>query len=117
MAACDSVALIDLIAAEGVPAVLVGSGTPSPKLHAVSIDEQAAAHEMTRHVIALGHRRIGFIIGNPEQSVSAKRYDGYRQALSDAGIAFVECLVAQVYFTYRSGLHAAEQLLDLPNPQ
>ncbi len=113
---CDSAALIDLIAAEDVPAVLVGSGTPSPKLHAVSIDEQAAAQEMTRHIIALGHRRIGFIIGNPEQSVSPKRYDGYRQALSDAGIGFDENLVAQGYFTYRSGLRAAEQLLDLPSP-
>lgn len=110
---CDSADLIDLIASEGIPAVVVGSGTPSPKLHAVSIDEYAAAYDMTRHIISLGHSRIGFIIGNPAQNASQRRFEGYRQALKDAGLAIDPKLVTQGYFTYRSGLKCAAQLIDL----
>jgi LacI family transcriptional regulator len=109
---CDSPALIRMLADEKVPAVLVGSGRPSTELYAVSIDEFAAAHDMMRHIIALGHRRIGFVVGNPAQIASEQRLEGYRAALAEAGIAFDEALVTQGAFTYRSGLEAAERLLD-----
>lgn len=113
---CDSQDLLDLIAAEGVPAVLVGSGFPSPQHHAVSIDERAAAYEMTRHIIGLGHRRIGFIIGNPTQTASTARLNGFRAAMVEAELAVTDDLMAQGYFSYRSGLSAAEQLLDAEDP-
>lgn len=109
---CDSIDLIGTIIAEGVPSVSVGSGTPSPELLAVSIDEYAAAHTMTQHIIALGHRRIGFVIGNPKQGASAKRLEGYLAALAEAGIEHDAQLIAQGQFTYRSGLDAAEALLQ-----
>lgn len=113
---CDSLDLIRMLAQEEVPAVLVGSGKPSDQLLAISIDEFAAAYSMTRHIVSLGHCRIGFIIGNPAQTASTIRLDGYRSALTDSGIAFDDTLVAQGLFTYKSGLDAAEQLLDLENP-
>lgn len=113
---CDSPDLIGMLAEEKMPAVLVGSGTPSADLFAVSIDETAAAYAMTRHLIALGHRRIGFIVGNPAQTASAKRLAGFRAALADDGLAADDTLIAQGLFTYRSGLEAAEQLLNTANP-
>ncbi|HEX8486857.1 MAG TPA: LacI family DNA-binding transcriptional regulator [Sphingomonas sp.] len=113
---CDSADLIAMLVEKGVPAVLVGSGKPSEALFAVSIDETAAAYAMTRHILALGHRRIGFVIGNPAQSASPDRLDGYRAALRDARVPADEGLIAQGLFTYRSGLAAAERLLDHDNP-
>jgi LacI family transcriptional regulator len=113
---CDSPALIAMLADAGVPAVAVGSGRPSPELFAVSIDEYAAAHGMTQHIIALGHRRVGFIVGNPAQIASEQRLEGYRAALAEAGIAYEDALVAQGAFTYRSGLEAADALLDVADP-
>jgi LacI family transcriptional regulator len=108
----DSAELIATIVAEGVPAVVLGSGTPTPELHAVSIDERAAAAEMTRHIIALGHRRIGFITGSPAQTVSARRLEGFRTALAEAGLDADPALIADGLFSYRSGLEAARILLD-----
>ena len=113
---CDSPKLIRMIADEGVPAVLVGSGRPAEEAHAVSIDEYSAAYSMTRHILSLGHHRIGFIVGNPEQTASEERLRGYRDALAKADIPADEALIGRGLFTYRSGLDAAEKLLDVPNP-
>jgi LacI family transcriptional regulator len=110
---CDARPVIRVLARNGTPAVAVATGRPARSVSAVSIDDRRAANEMTRHLIALGHQRIGFIIGHPNQTASGRRLEGYRTALAEAGIASDERLVAQGYFTYRSGLDAAEQLLAL----
>ena len=81
----------------------------------MSIDDFAAARAMTQHIIALGHRRIGFVAGDPNQTVSEQRQAGYGAALRDAQISFDPDLVAQGAFTYRSGLETAESLLNLPD--
>jgi LacI family transcriptional regulator len=114
---CDSVKLIDLIAKSSTPAVLVACGQPDKRVSAVSIDDYQAALEMTRHLLALGHRHLGFIIGNPGQTASARRLEGFRAALAQAGIAAYSESVVQGMFTYRSGLEAAETLLhQTPRP-
>lgn len=113
---CDLDAMADALAAAGIPAVAVATSRASSVLAAVSIDDHHAAQEMTRHLIALGHSRIGFIRGNPNLRASQQRLDGYLAALAEAGIAPDEALIAQGYFTYRSGLEAAEQILALDSP-
>lgn len=113
---CDSAELIAAIVAEGVPALAIGSGMPSADLLAISIDEFAAAQTMTRHILSLGHRRIGFVVGDPSHSESARRLEGYRAAMCEAGIAVEERYVTQGQFTYRSGLEAADVLLNLADP-
>jgi hypothetical protein len=71
---------------------------------------------MTRHLLDLGHRKIGFIRGNPNQTSSAERYRGFAAALEEAGIDVKSVPVEQGYFTFRSGIVAAERLLDRPDP-
>jgi LacI family transcriptional regulator len=111
---CDSAAVIDCIVKAGIPAVLVACGTPDVRLGAVSIDDHEAARQMTGHLVKLGHQRIGFIVGHPNQSASARRLHGYRAAIAETGADADDALVVQGMFTYRSGLDAAEQLLALP---
>jgi LacI family transcriptional regulator len=114
---CDSKRLLQLLLQRGTPAVQVATGKAATGICAVGIDDHKAAYEMTRHVLALGHQRVSFIIGNPNQTVSARRLSGYKAAMADAGITPDETLVAQGNFNYRSGLDAAEQLLALdPRP-
>lgn len=113
---CDDAALLAVLRERGVPVATLASGAPLPGTYAIAIDDLGAARDMTAHLIALGHRRIGFIAGNPNQTASAKRAEGYRQALAAAGIEASDDLVAEGDFSYRSGLLAGECLLDAPDP-
>lgn len=113
---CDSKAVHDVLVQAGVPAVAVASGQPPTDLAAVSIDDYGAARTMTEHLLSLGHQRIGFVIGNPNQTASERRLAGYREGLAAAGVAVADELIEQGLFTYRSGLDAADRLLDLDGP-
>lgn len=113
---CDDTVIIDHLLHRSTPTVIVASGKPSSALSSVNIDDIGAAEAMTRHLVALGHRRIGFIKGNPNQSAGARRLQGFQAALSDSGIAIDEELILPGLFTYRSGLEAAHRLLERERP-
>lgn len=114
---CDDQSVLDLVSEVGAVAIAVGPGAAAGAHAAVQIDDLQAAYEMTRHIIGLGHERIGFIIGNTEQVASERRLNGYRAALADAGLPIRPELIAQGRFTYRSGLEAAERLISVdPRP-
>ncbi|MEE4452242.1 LacI family DNA-binding transcriptional regulator [Novosphingobium resinovorum] len=113
---CDDETILQLLLDSGTPTVVVASGKPSSALSAVNIDDLGAAEAMTRHLVALGHRRIGFIKGNPNQSAGARRLQGFHDALAASGIAVDEDLILPGLFTYRSGVEAAHRLLERERP-
>jgi len=86
----------------------------SPDTICVRIDDRAASYQMTRYLLDLGHRRLGFILGNPDQAASAERMAGFYAAVRETGGVVVQ--VVQGDFTYMSGLVAAEQLLGASEP-
>lgn len=75
-------------ASSDIPIVAVDPHTGRADLPTVESDNFGGAIQATRHLIQLGHRRIGFIAGRPDLRSSSLREAGYRQALSEAGIAF-----------------------------
>ena len=77
------------------------------------MDDVGAADDMTTHLINLGHRTIGFIVGHPNHMASEQRLLGYRRALARAGIAYDPGLVRPGEFDFASGAKAAESLLAL----
>src|SRR5690606_3886466 len=113
---CDETALTDRLAEEGSRAVLIGTGQAHPKHSSVMIDEYQAAYDMTQHIIGLGHDRIGFIIGNPHQTASGQRLQGYLDAMTASDLEVEDGMVMQGQFTWRSGYDAAVRLLDQPDP-
>lgn len=113
---CDEKKVVNLIKEAGGIAIAVGAGMTGGAHGAVMIDEYQAAYDMTEHIIALGHSRVGFIVGNPEQTASGQRLQGYRDAMKAAGIPVQDAFLAQGQFTYRSGMVAAQKLL-LANPR
>lgn len=107
----DSMAVHAEVAAAGMPLVTVAMGLPHEANLNVRIDDFAAAMEITDHLLKLGHRRIGFIRGHPNITASSERYRGFVAALERAGLDPDDAPIEQGYFTYRSGLVAAERLL------
>jgi LacI family transcriptional regulator len=110
---CESKGVVGEFVDAGIPVVSIASGRFSGDVSCVRIDDFHASKEITAHLIANGHTRIGYIKGNPNQTASADRFEGFKAALDEAGIALDETLVEQGYYTYRSGLDATEKLLSL----
>ncbi len=109
----DAASLLDYLDALAIPTVVAASSRIKKQVSAVSINDEQAAYEMTQYVLALGHKRVGFIVGNPNQKASQLRLFGYQKALQEQGIALDQNLLAQGQFSYESGIQAAEQLLSL----
>lgn len=70
-----------------VPIVLVDTYVKDPVFHTIGIDDRLGGQMATRYLIEQGHRDIAFIAGSvSEQGVMQKRFLGYMDALSEAGI-------------------------------
>lgn len=76
------------------------------------IDDVAASREIAEHLIALGHRKIAIILGDPTHPASAARTRGYGEAFAAAGIAISPDHIEQGLFTRESGYVAAQSLFD-----
>lgn len=96
--------------------VIDPAGVPSLEVPTVGATNWAGGMSATQHLIGLGHRRIGIIVGPKRLLCSRARFDGYRAALEAQGIAFDPDLVQQGDFYHESGFSGASALLDLPDP-
>ncbi|MCL7197603.1 substrate-binding domain-containing protein, partial [Escherichia coli] len=86
-------ALIAALDDGDVPYVRLAPGSPSARGLEVSTDDRAAARDMTRYLLDLGHRRIGFVAGHPDHGAVGERLHGYRDALAEQGVAYDPTLV------------------------
>jgi LacI family transcriptional regulator len=112
----DAGAVLGELERRGIPYVRISPGTEHDRSSSVSMDDAQAADDMTSHLIALGHRRIGFIIGHPNHTASDQRLFGYRRAVDRAGLSFEPKYVRPGLFDFASGEAAADILLDLSQP-
>lgn len=109
----DNEALVAHAKAYGIPVVAVACGLADSALGTVGVDDDLAAYDMTRHLISLGHHRIGFVAGAPDQTASVQRLAGHRKAVRELGADTSDELIVRGQLTYRSGLDAAGQILAL----
>lgn len=106
-----------LCAAIGCRYVRMGSAMLDAPAQMVASDDRAAVHEAAVHLVARGHRRIGFVGGPAGFRSAHERRAGFDAALAAAGLALPDDLVAAGQYTFESGLAAAERLLDaVPRP-
>jgi len=100
-----------------VPTVVIDpAGVPAMEVPTIGATNWAGGLSATEHLLALGHRRIGFIAGPRRLLCSRARLDGYRAGLEAAGIDLVEELVRPGDFYTESGYEGGNVLLDLPDP-
>jgi LacI family transcriptional regulator len=112
----DDIELIEAARRVGAKVVSVSAGDRArTAVTAVGIDERGGGYAIGKHLASLGHRRLGFIKGPPEHRAAALRYEGFLDALADAGID-EQPWTATGDFTFRSGVEAAERLIhDAPH--
>ena len=97
------------------PVVLADHWFEDLRVTGVTDDAEGGARQAVRHLVALGHRRIGYVeISHREYN--PWRHRGYRRGLEEAGIAADERLVAPSNYGLESSRVAAERLLDLDDP-
>lgn len=109
---CDDIKVINTVDRLGVPYVRIGPDCAPDKGLQILTDDREAAASMVRYLIGLGHREIGFIKGHPNQGASRAREAGFRDVMAEAGLPIREDNVVQGYFSYQSGLAAAEVLMS-----
>jgi len=79
-------------------------------------DDRLGGYLATRHLLDLGHRRIGLIAGSEFASSSRQRAAGYREAMAEVGIAVESELSIPSAFSIEAGADAAQQLMNLEEP-
>jgi LacI family transcriptional regulator len=93
----------------------------APKHHlnaipSIGIDDYAAARQVTAHLLNLGHRRIGFILGRPEHGATEQRYLGFIDEMRAHHIPVDADLVQTGNFAFSDGLICAERMLRAAAP-
>jgi LacI family transcriptional regulator len=101
---------------DDVPTVLLNCYSEPRKHLSIVPGEVAGGFTATRHLTELGHRRIGFINGEPWMDAAADRLKGYRQALATADIGFDETLLRNGDWLPLSGYQLAFELLAIEDP-
>lgn len=96
------------------PAVLLNRFLDEGQPHVV-LDDEGGVAALVRHLIGLGHRRIGFL-GSPARFLGTRRVAGYRIALEEAGITFDAALVGDAGYSREGGERAMEALFALRRP-
>jgi LacI family transcriptional regulator len=111
----DSALILETIHSAKLPFVAVATSRSETEGLSVRINDSEAAATITRYLLSLGHRKIGFILGAANQTASQQRYTGFKAAMREAGLPVHPEWVKRGSFSYRSGFQAAQKILTLPN--
>ncbi|MCS6846460.1 MAG: LacI family DNA-binding transcriptional regulator [Anaerolineae bacterium] len=99
----------------GIPVVSVDRRSMRTPVDTVLLDNVTAARDLTQHLIAHGHRRIGAIVPNISITSGRERLAGFLQAMEEAGLAPDPDLIREGKGIEAFGTQAAHTLLDLPD--
>jgi LacI family xylobiose transport system transcriptional regulator len=100
----------------GIPFVIVDpTGEPLHDTPSIGATNWNGGLTATRHLLGLGHRRIGVIGGPPDILCSRARLDGYRAAMDEAGVPIDPQLISHGRFHVDEGIETGRALLRLPD--
>jgi LacI family transcriptional regulator len=101
-----------LLRSGGLPVVLTWVGTP--EFASVTVDNELAGKMAAEHLIGLGHKRIGMVVGHLTFNDRQRgRLAGMRNAMHQAGLALPDSLVSEQELTMAGGRAGCARLLDL----
>lgn len=111
----DDPRVMDVLERHGTPFVRLGAESDLGRGMRVFMDDRQAAADMTAHLIASGHRRIGFVSGPAGYAASRARREGFRSAMAEHGLEVDARLIVEGDFTFESGRRAGTALLEGPD--
>lgn len=107
---------IDFLVERNFPFVALGRCRKALPYAHVDVDNDWAAHAATNRLIAGGHRRIALINPDGRLSYAMDRIDGFRRALTEAGLAPCDDLISEGGLTTRFGKESAMRLGHIADP-
>jgi DNA-binding LacI/PurR family transcriptional regulator len=95
-----------------LPVVLVNAGVEQLGYPRVSCDDSVAVDQALAHLLALGHERIGLVLGSADHVPSLRKLAAFRAGAKAAGLAATDDLVEHTMFSLEGGHVAGTKLLD-----
>lgn len=113
---CDKIELLEMLDRKNIKYIRIGP-KDLDRGESIGFNAEKSSYDMTNYLLKLNHRDIGFILGHPDQESAKRSEKGFRKAYQDAGLEINESLVVQGYYTYQSGIDAANTLFNkTPRP-
>lgn len=108
----DDVALVRRIEEIGCAVACISPGQHMrAEASGVGIDEALACYDGACHLMALGHRRFGFLKGLAGHQAAELRYQGFMRALQEQGLAENSVVALRGNFTFKSGIDLLPQIV------
>lgn len=101
---------------KGIPAVVVPGFLEDSKIDIASVNSEnvKCVYRAVSYLLDLGHRKIAFILGTLSSKYSVERFNAYRAAFQDRGIAYNPDYIVESDFSKTDGFRLMGRLLDLP---
>jgi LacI family transcriptional regulator len=112
----DYEAIVNDLKRHSLPYVIIDHHNDTGSEPAVAATNRKGALDAMRYLLALGHRRIGFITGRGDLICSRDRLQGYRDGLAEVGLPFDPALVREGDFSQPTGFRQGQALLELKDP-
>ena len=101
-----------LLAERNLPVVLINAAIGHLGFPQVSCDDAVAVEQAWRHLVSLGHERIGLVLGPPDHVPSQRKLAAAQQAARDGGPRLREEFVEHAMFSQAGGQAAGGRLLE-----
>lgn len=113
--------LLSRLLEEDCPFVLIGYPPDNPDIYTtpfntVSTNDKQSAYQAVRFLLERGHRRIGLVHAPLSYAANRKRYDGYIEAITEAGLRIDHTLIASTSYEVSETVSAVTVLLTVAHP-
>jgi LacI family transcriptional regulator len=104
--------IVEALAERRLPFILTGRHPTRANLNYVDVENRSGARDAVRHLLKLGHRRIAALHGPQTMIAGLDRFQGYREALEEAGLTPERRLTVEGDFSEAGGYTAMCRIME-----